>query len=87
MPIISDREGASSLDWTAPVERLAPMVIEAQRRCVAGRHLGARAGAPTPDRPIPEDSLTARLQRLYHRVTRGELGEDLQGFAGWLTAV
>ncbi|WP_108446644.1 branched-chain amino acid transaminase [Halomonas denitrificans] len=52
-----------------------------------GRHIGARAGAPPPDRPIPEDSLTARLQRLYHRVTRGELGEDLQGFAGWLTAV
>ncbi|WP_280548193.1 MULTISPECIES: branched-chain amino acid transaminase [unclassified Halomonas] len=52
-----------------------------------GRHIGARAGAPPPDRPITEASLTARLQRLYHRVTRGELGDDLQGFAGWLTGV
>ncbi|MDI5890675.1 branched-chain amino acid transaminase [Halomonas rhizosphaerae] len=52
-----------------------------------GRHIGARAGAPPPDRPIAEASLTARLQRLYHRVTRGELGDDLQGFTGWLTGV
>lgn len=52
-----------------------------------GRHIGARAGAPPPDRPIAEASLTARLQRLYHRVTRGELGDELQGFAGWLTGV
>ncbi|MGM0983457.1 MAG: branched-chain amino acid transaminase [Pseudomonadota bacterium] len=51
-----------------------------------GRHIGARAGAPPPDKPIAEASLTARLQRLYHRVTRGELGDDLQGFAGWLTS-
>lgn len=50
-----------------------------------GRHIGARAGAPPPDQPIAEASLTARLQRLYHRVTRGDLGDDLQGFAGWLT--
>ncbi|APE29582.1 branched-chain-amino-acid transaminase [Halomonas aestuarii] len=50
-----------------------------------GRHIGARAGAPAPDLPIPDDSVTARLQRLYHRVTRGDLGDDLQGFAGWLT--
>ncbi|PRY70693.1 branched-chain amino acid transaminase [Halomonas ventosae] len=50
-----------------------------------GRHIGARAGAPPPDKPIAEASLTARLQRLYHRVTRGDLGDDLQGFAGWLT--
>jgi len=52
-----------------------------------GRHIGARAGAPTPDNPIAESSLTARLQRLYHRVTRGALDDELQGFAGWLTAV
>jgi branched-chain amino acid aminotransferase len=50
-----------------------------------GRHVGARAGAPPPDHPIAEDSLTARLQRLYRRITRGDLGDDLHGFADWLT--
>ncbi|MBB3192139.1 branched-chain amino acid transaminase [Halomonas cerina] len=52
-----------------------------------GRHIGARTGAPAPGEPIAPDSLTARLQGLYRRVTRGELGDDLQGFAGWLTPV
>ncbi|MGM0985835.1 MAG: branched-chain amino acid transaminase [Pseudomonadota bacterium] len=50
-----------------------------------GRHIGARTGAPSPGQPITEASLTARLQRLYHRVTRGDLGDDLQDFADWLT--
>ena len=52
-----------------------------------GRHIGARAGAPPPGQPIAEASLTARLQRLYKQVTRGDLDDDLQGFAGWLTGV
>jgi branched-chain amino acid aminotransferase len=52
-----------------------------------GRHIGARAGAPAPDQPIGSDSVTARLQRLYRRVSRGELGDDLAPFAGWLTSV
>ncbi|WP_104204120.1 branched-chain amino acid transaminase [Billgrantia saliphila] len=51
-----------------------------------GRHIGARAGAPKPDAPIAGDSVTATLQRLYRRVTRGELGEDLQAFRNWLTS-
>ncbi len=50
-----------------------------------GRHIGARAGAPAPDRPIAGDSVTARLQGLYRRVTRGELGDDLVAFDDWLT--
>ncbi|RTR06523.1 branched-chain amino acid transaminase [Halomonas nitroreducens] len=49
-----------------------------------GRHIGARAGAPRPDQPIDGDSVTARLQGLYRRVTRGELGDDLVAYAGWL---
>jgi len=52
-----------------------------------GRHIGARAGAPPPGQPIAEASLTARLQRLYKQVTRGDLDDDLEGFAGWLTGV
>ncbi|MDN3556983.1 branched-chain amino acid transaminase [Halomonas maura] len=50
-----------------------------------GRHIGARAGTPPPDRPIAGDSVTARLQGLYRRVTRGELGDDLAAFGDWLT--
>ena len=50
-----------------------------------GRHIGARAGAPAPDQPIAGDSVTARLQHLYHRVTRGDPGDDLAPFAEWLT--
>lgn len=50
-----------------------------------GRHVGARAGAPRPDEPIAEESVTARLQRLYYRVTRGDLGGDLHEFRSWLT--
>ncbi|MGQ4877189.1 branched-chain amino acid transaminase [Billgrantia sp. LNSP4103-1] len=50
-----------------------------------GRHIGARAGAPRPGQPIDEDSVTARLQRLYRQVTRGELEGDLAAFGGWLT--
>ena len=50
-----------------------------------GRHIGARAGAPPPDRPIAGDSVTARLQGLYRRVTRGELGDGLAAFGDWLT--
>lgn len=48
-----------------------------------GRHVGARAGAPPVGEPIAEDSLTARLQRLYRRLVRGEL----DGFRAWLTPV
>ncbi|MDR5866102.1 branched-chain amino acid transaminase [Halomonas koreensis] len=50
-----------------------------------GRHIGARAGAPPPGEPIPADSVTARLQGLYRRITRGELGADLAGYRDWLT--
>ncbi|MDI5936416.1 branched-chain amino acid transaminase [Halomonas kalidii] len=50
-----------------------------------GRHIGARVGAPPPGHPIAEGSVTARLQRLYRRVTRGELGDDLVAFRNWLT--
>ncbi|EPC04079.1 branched-chain amino acid aminotransferase [Litchfieldella anticariensis FP35 = DSM 16096] len=50
-----------------------------------GRHIGARAGAPRPGQPISEESVTARLQRLYRRVTRGDLGDDLCEFRYWLT--
>ncbi|MDI5985412.1 branched-chain amino acid transaminase [Halomonas sp. M4R5S39] len=50
-----------------------------------GRHIGARAGAPPPGRPIAEGSVTARLQRLYRRVTRGDPGDDLVAFRNWLT--
>ncbi|MGM0703668.1 MAG: branched-chain amino acid transaminase [Pseudomonadota bacterium] len=51
-----------------------------------GRHVGARAGAPAVGEPIADDSVTARLQRLYRRVTRGELGDELAGFRSWLTS-
>ena len=50
-----------------------------------GRHIGARAGAPPPGRPIAEASLTARLQRLYHDVTRAKSGPALEAFGAWLT--
>ncbi|HSH48225.1 MAG TPA: branched-chain amino acid transaminase [Halomonas sp.] len=50
-----------------------------------GRHIGARAGVPPVGQPIAEGSLTARLQRLYQRVTRGELSDDLSAFGDWLT--
>ncbi|GAA0556823.1 branched-chain amino acid transaminase [Halomonas salifodinae] len=52
-----------------------------------GRHIGARTGAPAVGEPIADDSLTARLQALYRRVTRGELGGELSAFGDWLTAV
>ncbi|MDX5377211.1 MAG: branched-chain amino acid transaminase [Halomonas sp.] len=52
-----------------------------------GRHIGARAGAPLPGQPIAGDSLTAKLQHLYRRVTRGELGDDLTAFRSWLASV
>lgn len=52
-----------------------------------GRHIGARAGAPAVGEPIADDSLTARLQALYRRVTRGELDPELAAFRDWLTAV
>ncbi|MWJ28264.1 branched-chain amino acid transaminase [Halomonas sp. ZH2S] len=52
-----------------------------------GRHVGARAGAPPPTQPIADDSVTAQLQRLYRRVVRGETGNELQAFSGWLTPV
>ncbi|MGR2737347.1 branched-chain amino acid transaminase [Billgrantia sp. Q4P2] len=52
-----------------------------------GRHIGARAGAPNPGQPIAEDSVTAQLQRLYRRLTRGEPGEDLTAFHDWLTPI
>ncbi|PMR72601.1 branched-chain amino acid transaminase [Billgrantia endophytica] len=50
-----------------------------------GRHIGGRAGAPRPDRPIHEDSVTAALQALYRRVTRADLGDDLGDLSAWLT--
>ncbi|WP_163574477.1 branched-chain amino acid transaminase [Halomonas faecis] len=50
-----------------------------------GRHVGARARAPAVGEPIADDSVTASLQRLYRRVTRGELGDELAGFRSWLT--
>ncbi|GGY01461.1 branched-chain-amino-acid aminotransferase [Litchfieldella qijiaojingensis] len=46
-----------------------------------GRRIG-RAGET-----IDQDSVTARLQHLYRRVTRAELGDDLTGFRDWLTAI
>ncbi|OBX36044.1 branched-chain-amino-acid aminotransferase [Halomonas elongata] len=52
-----------------------------------GRHIGALVGAPSPSHPIDESSFTARLQALYRRVTRGELGDGLEGYAEWLTPV
>ncbi|EWH01995.1 hypothetical protein Q427_11200 [Halomonas sp. BC04] len=52
-----------------------------------GRHIGGRVGAPKPGLPIADDSLTAQLQHLYRRVTRGELGDDLNSFRDWLTPV
>ncbi|QJQ94640.1 MULTISPECIES: branched-chain amino acid transaminase [Halomonadaceae] len=52
-----------------------------------GRHVGGRiAGAPRVDEPIGDASVTARLQRLYRRVVRGDLGDDLTAYEGWLTA-
>ncbi|XKH58866.1 branched-chain amino acid transaminase [Halomonas sediminis] len=52
-----------------------------------GRHVGGRAGAPLPNQPIADDSVTAQLQRLYRRVVRGETENELQAFSGWLTPV
>lgn len=50
-----------------------------------GRHIGGRAGAPAVGQPIDADSVTARLQRLYRRVTHGDLSDDLSAFGDWLT--
>jgi branched-chain amino acid aminotransferase len=44
---------------------------------------GRRIGAP--GREIAPDSVTARLQGLYRRVTRGDLGEALLAYQKWLT--
>jgi branched-chain amino acid aminotransferase len=46
-----------------------------------GRRIGLRAGAPAVDAPIADDSVTARLQRLYRQAVRGELA----AFKHWLT--
>ncbi|WP_434984412.1 branched-chain amino acid transaminase [Vreelandella zhaodongensis] len=46
-----------------------------------GRRIGVRAGAPAVDAPIADDSVTARLQRLYRQAVRGEL----PAFKHWLT--
>ena len=46
-----------------------------------GRRIGVRAGTPAVDAPIPDDSVTARLQRLYRQAVRGELA----AFKHWLT--
>ncbi|PAU73631.1 branched-chain amino acid transaminase [Vreelandella alkaliphila] len=46
-----------------------------------GRRIGVRTGAPAVDAPIPDDSVTARLQRLYRQAVRGELA----AFKHWLT--
>lgn len=48
-----------------------------------GRRIGVRAGAPAVDAPIPDHSVTARLQRLYRQAVRGELVD----FHHWLTPV
>jgi len=48
-----------------------------------GRHIGALSGAPAVTVPIANDSVTARLQRLYGRAVRGELA----GFGDWLTPI
>ncbi|GHE22082.1 branched-chain amino acid transaminase [Halomonas urumqiensis] len=50
-----------------------------------GRHIGARAGAPAPGQPISSTSVTAQLQQLYHRVTRGDLDGELERYRAWLT--
>lgn len=52
-----------------------------------GRHIGALNGAPPVGQPIADDSLTARLQRLYRRVVRGELDGELAACRGWLTPI
>ncbi|MGM0914534.1 MAG: branched-chain amino acid transaminase [Pseudomonadota bacterium] len=50
-----------------------------------GRHIGGRAGVPAAGEPIAKGSLTARLQRLYHDVTRGQSGPATEAFGDWLT--
>jgi len=45
-----------------------------------GRKIGFRAGAPAVDAPIPDDSVTARLQQTYQQAVRGEL----PAFKHWL---
>ncbi|NAW35731.1 branched-chain amino acid transaminase [Halomonas alimentaria] len=52
-----------------------------------GRHTGGRAGAPAVGEPIAADSVTARLQRLYRDVTRGQPGPATEAFGEWLTPV
>ncbi|AXY42985.1 branched-chain amino acid transaminase [Halomonas sp. JS92-SW72] len=52
-----------------------------------GRHIGARSGGPAVGAPIADGSVTARLQRLYGRLVRGELEADLAAFGAWLTPV
>jgi branched-chain amino acid aminotransferase len=52
-----------------------------------GRHIGGRSGAPAPGDAIAEDSVTARLQRLYQQVTRGESVEGPNEYAKWLTPI
>ena len=46
-----------------------------------GGRIGVRAGAPAVDATIADDSVTARLQRLYRQAVRGELA----AFKHWLT--
>lgn len=46
-----------------------------------GRRIG-QAG-----RIIADDSVTARLQALYRRVTRGDLGDELAAYRDWLTPI
>ncbi|WP_043526503.1 branched-chain amino acid transaminase [Litchfieldella xinjiangensis] len=46
-----------------------------------GRRIGSSAER------IADDSVTATLQSLYRRVTRGDLGDDLGAFSDWLTPV
>lgn len=54
-------------------------------RSLDGRVIGNPSrGLTDPDEPISEHSLTARLQQLYRRLVRGDLGEDLRGFSHWL---
>ncbi|MCE0731573.1 branched-chain amino acid transaminase [Halomonas sp. G15] len=50
-----------------------------------GRLIGGRAGAPAVGEPIAAVSVTARLQRLYRDVTRGQPGPATEAFGDWLT--
>jgi len=57
-------------------------------RRLDGRVIGNRStGLSDPEQAIGDATITAQLQRLYHRLVRGDLGEDLSSFSAWLTPV